>query len=121
MLLRNNPKVCKKFDIAIESGEEIVIPPLVHYEIKRGFACKSAPKRENSYNILTEQCLVGEMDEEVLERGASIYASLYSNKRTIDDVDLLIAAFCIVGEYTLITHNVKHFKVINGLKIDDWE
>lgn len=119
-LLRDDPLVCRKFDAAVERGDEIVIPPLVHYEIRRGFLCKSAPKRENSYRILIEQCPVGEMSAESLERGAGIYADMYRAKLTVDDTDLLIAAFCMVSDYTLVTNNTRHFEVIDGLRFEDW-
>ena len=119
-LLRDDPHVRHCFDAAVERGDEIVLPPLVHYEIRRGFLCKSVPKRENSYRILTERFSIGEMDAEVLELGADIYAKLYRTKQTVDDVDLLIAAFCMAGGFTLVTSNTKHFDVIAGLSIEDW-
>ena len=119
-LLRDEPLVRQRFDAAVERGDEIVIPPLVHYEIRRGFLCKSVPKRENSYRILTEQYPVGEMSMEILEHGAGIYAELYNAKRTVDDVDLLVAAFCMVGGYTLVTNNTSHFNVIDGIALEDW-
>ena len=118
--LRDDPIVCRKFDTAVERGDEIVIPPIVHYEVERGFLCKSAPRKENSYHILIEQCPVGEMSAEILENGAGIYAALYRAKLTIGDADILIAAFCRVGGYTLVTNNVRHFNVIEGLKFEDW-
>jgi tRNA(fMet)-specific endonuclease VapC len=119
-LLREDTQICQKFDAAVERGDEFVIPPLVHYEIRRGFLCKSAPKREKMYNRLIRQYPVGEVNAESLERGAHIYADLYRAKRTVADMDLLIAAFCLVGGYKLITGNVKHFEVIDGLKYEDW-
>jgi predicted nucleic acid-binding protein len=117
---KGNQNVIDKFDAAVKRGDEIIIPPLVHYEIKRGLLCKSFPKFENFYRVFTENCLIGEMGADVLERGAVIYAQLYSAKRTVDDVDLLIAAFCIVGGYTLITNNIRHFQNITSLTLEDW-
>ena len=119
-LLREEPQTCRKFDNAVERGDEIIIPPLVHYEIRRGFLCKPAPKREKLYEILIGQYPVGEMNAEILECGAVIYANLYHAMKTVDDTDLLIAAFCMDGEYTLVTNNKKHFDVIPGLKVVDW-
>jgi predicted nucleic acid-binding protein len=119
-LLRDEPAVCHKFDYAVEHGYEIVIPALVHYEMKRGFLIMSAPKKEASYKVLLEQCPVVEMNIASLERGASIYANLYHAKLTVEDMDLLIAAFCLTDGYTLVTHNAKHFNMIENLAIEDW-
>jgi tRNA(fMet)-specific endonuclease VapC len=120
LLLREDPRICAKFDAAVERGDEFIIPPLVHYEMRRGFLCKSAPTREKMYNRLIEEYPVGDVRAESLEQGAGIYANLYHAKRTVGDVDLLIAAFCMDGKYTLITNNIRHFEVIDGLKFEDW-
>jgi len=120
LLLREEPRICEKFDTAVERGDEFAIPPLVHYEMRRGFLCKSAPRRERMYDRLIKQYPVADLSADSLELGAVIYADLYHAKRTVDDVDLLIAAYCIDGGYTLITRNVRHFEVIEGLQLEDW-
>lgn len=112
--------VCKKFDEAVERGDFITIPPIVHYEMRRGFLCKSAPRKENAYQILIDQYHVGDMKEEILERAAKIYANLWRKRLTVGDADILIAAFCIENDYTLVTDNMNHFKVIDGLKYVNW-
>jgi tRNA(fMet)-specific endonuclease VapC len=38
----------------------------------------------------------------------------------VDDMDLLIASICIANDLTLVTHNLKHFQRIKGLKVEDW-
>jgi predicted nucleic acid-binding protein len=37
-----------------------------------------------------------------------------------DHSDYLIAAICIVNDFILVTHNIKDFKGIKGLVIEDW-
>jgi predicted nucleic acid-binding protein len=37
------------------------------------------------------------------------------------DGDYLIAAFCIVKDYTLVTGNTRHFERIDGLKYVNWK
>jgi predicted nucleic acid-binding protein len=120
LLLREDQHICRKFDAAVERGDDFIIPPLVHYEIRRGFLCKSAPRREKMYDRLIKQYPVDEVSVESLELGAGVYADLYHAKRTVSDVDLLIAAYCMDGGYTLITNNVRHFEVIDGLKFENW-
>ena len=57
---------------------------------------------------------------EILECAAVIYADLRKNGFTVNDADILIAAFCIVNNYTLITDNTKDFVNISGLKFISW-
>jgi len=55
---------------------------------------------------------------------ASIAATLYAYLRRLgtplDDMDLLIAGIAIENDMTLVTHNMKHFSRIPGLKLQDW-
>ena len=38
----------------------------------------------------------------------------------LDKMDLFIAATALVNDYTLVTHNTRHFSRIPGLKLEDW-
>ena len=35
-------------------------------------------------------------------------------------MDLFIAATALEHDYTLVTHNTRHFSRIPGLKLEDW-
>ena len=121
--LRNEPNVCRNFSEAVLRGDGLVIPKIVDYEIKRGFCVFSAPAKESAYKILTDTsgfCVVSEMDTYAWERAEKVYAELYRKRLTVDEMDILIAAFCVEKGYTLVTNNVKHFEVIDDLKTEDW-
>ena len=47
-------------------------------------------------------------------------ATMLSQGIVVNPVDLMIAAVAITRDATLITHNIKHFEVIPGLRIEDW-
>lgn len=38
----------------------------------------------------------------------------------IEDFDLMIGATGVVGNMTIVIHNIKHFSRIEGLKFEDW-
>ena len=40
--------------------------------------------------------------------------------KTVDDFDLLIGASSVSNNMVLVTNNIKHFKNIKGIKIQDW-
>jgi predicted nucleic acid-binding protein len=54
------------------------------------------------------------------ETFGQIKAKLATKGRTVNPLDLLIAATALSHDYTLVTHNVKHFEVIPDLRIEDW-
>ena len=51
---------------------------------------------------------------------AQIRAQLELNGTRLANMDLLIAATALAGNYTLVSHNIKHFSRIPGLKLKDW-
>ena len=119
-MFRSSQALRDKRDAKIALGNMLIIPPIVHYEMRRGFLYKTAPAKEKMYSEFCSLFSVGEMNYETWEHAASLYADLRRSGRTVDDADILIAAFCIVGDYTLVTHNTRHFNGISGLKLEDW-
>lgn len=61
------------------------------------------------------------VDEKVAKQFGEIRAKLKIGGNVIEDIDIFIAATCLVYDLTLITHNIKHFSRINNLKILDLE
>jgi len=49
-----------------------------------------------------------------------VYKELYHKGFTVGELDILIAAFCLIHDLTLVTNNTKDFENINGLIIVDW-
>jgi tRNA(fMet)-specific endonuclease VapC len=47
-------------------------------------------------------------------------ASLRKSGNIIDDFDLLIAATSLAFGLIMVSNNVKHFKKVKGIKIEDW-
>ena len=103
-----------------DSGARVVIPPIVHFEILRGFMYTPAPGKEMSYRLLCSECPIDPVTEGIWERAAFIYAQARKKGFTVHDADLLIAAYCLEGGYTLATNNTADFVNIDGLKLVDW-
>lgn len=57
------------------------------------------------------------VDEKVAKQFGKIRAKLKIGGNVIEDIDIFIAATCLVYDLTLITHNMKHFSRISNLKI----
>ena len=56
-----------------------------------------------------------------LDRYARLRVQLENKGLPIDDFDLLIAATALTEGFTLVTHNVRHFERIEGLRQEDWD
>ncbi|MHC6203569.1 PIN domain-containing protein [Breznakiellaceae bacterium SP9] len=118
--LRKDVNVSKKIRDTPAKGNQIVIPNVVYYEVLRGLLAKFSPKKTATFNQLCKIYKVGSMDKETGEIAAYIYAELPKRGRLVEDADLLIAAYCIQNDYTLVTNNSKHFENIDTLQFVNW-
>ena len=119
-LLSHTPAVIAQRNSALEKGARLIIPPYVNFELLRGFRYVNAAAKERSYRLLYARYPAGEMKPETWELAADIYADLRKAGYTVGDADILIAAFCLVDGYILVTNNTKDFMNIDGLQIMDW-
>ena len=60
-------------------------------------------------------------DDACAEEYGALRATLSAAGRPIGPNDLLIAATALAHDLTLVTHNLREFSRITGLKIEDWE
>jgi predicted nucleic acid-binding protein len=119
-VMKDNPVVKQKLNKAEQNGNDIVIPPVAYYEVKRGLMAINATKRMSVFAEMCEKYPVGQMDNSILEEAASIYAELKPKGINIDDNDIYIAAYCKVHGLTLVTNNTRHFENIAALALADW-
>ena len=59
-------------------------------------------------------------DEKSCQIYAKTRASLEKSGLPIGPMDLLIASISIANNYILVTNNIKEFKKIKGLKLENW-
>jgi tRNA(fMet)-specific endonuclease VapC len=61
-------------------------------------------------------------DNDIDDAAAQQFAKLLTNPklRKIGRADMLIAAIALSTGYSLVTRNVKHFRNVPGLKVEDW-
>jgi tRNA(fMet)-specific endonuclease VapC len=60
-------------------------------------------------------------DDSCAEHYGALRASLAAAGKPIGPNDLLIAATALAADLTLVTHNLREFSRVAGLKIEDWE
>jgi tRNA(fMet)-specific endonuclease VapC len=60
------------------------------------------------------------VDQQVAIRFGVTRADLLGRGIVVDVIDLFIAATALELNYTVVTHNVKHFRDVPGLRIEGW-
>ena len=118
--LRQNQHIINKIQDTFSAGDEVLISPIAYYEVKRGLLAIKAEKRLTEFAAICKVMGVGQLDNSLLDIAADIYSELRKQKISIEDADILTAAFCRKHDFTLVTHNFIHFKDIPGLVCCDW-
>jgi tRNA(fMet)-specific endonuclease VapC len=100
---------------------EIVIPSIVKAELLLG-AYKSKNKKVNIEKVerFLEPFEIVAFEDLMTYVYAEIRNKTEKKGEIVGPNDLLIASIVKFGDGVLVTHNVKEFKRIEGLRIDDW-
>jgi tRNA(fMet)-specific endonuclease VapC len=124
-LLRGEGDVKKRFEREIvQAGNSYAIPLIVVFEVKRWLLDKpTAITRayDKAFDAMLQPVRAQvEMPVGVWLEAVDVYISLKRKGRLIGDSDIIIAAYCLVNGYTLVTRNTNDFGRIDGLKLVDW-
>ena len=100
---------------------KISIPSIVQLELMVGISKSAAPsKRTSQYEEFLSLITVLPFGPQEANKGAQIRVELQSHGRSIGPYDLLIAATAIVNQRILVSHNLREFSRIEGLRSEDW-
>lgn len=124
-LLKGNENVINSFEREIlQAGNAFVIPPVVVYELQRWLYDNPTHNLilfANEFDALYQSVRsCSTMFADSWEKAADIYITLKQKGMLIDEADILIAAYCIVNDYVLVTNNTRHFERIADLNYVDW-
>ena len=100
---------------------EIVLPAIVLFEMELGIAKSSSPrKRISQLEEFTSLVNIIPFGPAEAKTAVQIRAKLEKKGIPIGPYDVLIAACAKTNNLILVTHNLKEFKRIEGLRLEDW-
>lgn len=117
--LKQSPKVTAK--ILNTSIDNLCTTIITEFELLYGVYNSS--KVDSNIELISSflsEFSIYNLDSGVVKLVAKEKARLKKLGTIVEDSDLLIAGICIVNDLTLVTNNLKHFKRIKGLKVEDW-
>ncbi|MDR1668800.1 MAG: PIN domain-containing protein [Oscillospiraceae bacterium] len=121
-LLKKDVQVRNRMLDAIEQNYEFAMLPIVYYEITRWLLERKAIQLQNDFNQMCMEMPLAEANKAVWDQAAALYVQARQMGKPIgSDADIIIAAFFLVYDYSLITNNVRHFERIDGLRIINWK
>jgi len=84
------------------------------------YRSKTKPDRLRGLSALISELHLLPVDHEVARKFGEIRAALLDQGRPTPEIDLIIASTAMVYDLTLVTHNIKDFAHLPGLRIEDW-
>ena len=117
--LKGYEKIMDKVD-SVAENDTVIIPPLAYFEVKKWLLAVQSKSKLQAFEKLLEKYGLDTMTKEIFDLALSLYIKSRKNGITIDDGDLLIAAYCIHNNYILVSNNIKHFKNIENLQVVNW-
>lgn len=119
-LIKRKPANTLRRLTSLEAGEA-GISAVTLAELRFGVA-KSA-ERERNARALDEFLLpleVADLDEAAADSYGAVRASLEASRTPIGPLDTLIGAHALSLGSVLVTHNLREFRRIRGLAVEDW-
>jgi len=118
--LKGNKSIIERAADEEDNNNTIVIPPIVFFEIKRWLLTINSIKKLMLFETLCSKSGIDCINQKILETASAIFADLQKRGIVLGDNDILIAAYCIHHDFTLVTNNEQHFKHIANLRIVNW-
>lgn len=119
-ILRGVPSVCECFLNSINDDNEVFIPIISYYEIKRGLLVNEMSDKLQIFQDVAETFGIIQMTKNTYDIAASIYAELRKTGNIIEDADIFIGASAKEHNATLVTNNARHLSRIKGLQFEVW-
>ena len=100
---------------------EVALPAIAAYEVWVGvLGSRNAERRQTQYEQFLATVAILPFDAVVSRCAAEIRNDLERRGEGIGPLDTLIAATAVANNATLVTHNVREFGRVRGLKLIDW-
>jgi tRNA(fMet)-specific endonuclease VapC len=100
---------------------DIAISVITLAELEYGVSTSSRPaKNREALDQFVSPLEVAPFDRQATTAYGRLRAVLEKRGQAIGSMDLLIAAHAVSRDVRLITHNVREFERVPGLKIEDW-
>ena len=103
-----------------EKRSGVAISALTLAEAVFGAKKKRSQRLESLIEMFREMFPVVPWTEDAASAYADIRTCLEESGTPIGDMDMLIAASAIAGGFVLVTNNVRHFRRIDGLVVENW-
>ena len=117
-IIRKHPSIIK--NLIKHEDDEICISAITNAELFYGLEKKGSQRLFNEVHSVIGKCTLIDFNTSQSEIYGKIRLELEKSGTPLGDMDILIAAAALSTGAILVSHNIKHFSKIKGLKVEDW-
>lgn len=115
-----HPALNQRMAEAIRASE-IAMSAITRAEIRYGQHLMAAnDRRRKRIDLLIEEVPALPWTEHAADRYGRLKARLRMQGAPIGELDTQIAAHALAANLFLVTHNMRHFARVDGLRLEDW-
>jgi tRNA(fMet)-specific endonuclease VapC len=118
--LKGDQAIKARIRLENDNENQFIIPPTVYFEIRSWLVKNNSKGKMTTFEKMYSTQGIGVIDKSVLDIAVTERLKLQEKGFSIEDDDLLIAAYCINHNLPLVTNNTRHFTNIERLKILNW-
>ncbi len=105
----------------LQHSGRIALPSMALAELYAwAYAPPDPTARLGSIRQLREAVVLIPFEEIAAEVYGRLEVGLRRGGIVVDTPDLIIASVALAHDLTLVTHNVRHFQPVPGLRVEDW-
>ena len=117
--IKDNPKNIRLM-VAKHGKDEFCISAITMAELYFGLKRNYSKQLDFWFHIILGKFKVIEFDDSSASIYGDIRALLEKSGEPLGNMDMLIAASALKAGAVLVSHNIRHFSKIKGLKVEDW-
>ena len=118
LIIRKNPSLIK--NLIKHEEDEICISAITYAELSYGLEKKGSERLFLEVNTVVGKLSIVDFDETQSRMYGKIRAELEKSGTPLGDLDMFIAAAALSRNAILVSHNIRHFSKIKGIKVEDW-
>lgn len=117
--MKDNPKSVR-VKTAKHYKDEFCISAITYAELMFGLKKNYSKQLDLWLNEILAKLNIVPFDDASAEAYGDLRTTLEKSGLSLDNMDMLIASSAISANAILVSHNIKHFSKIKGLKVEDW-
>ena len=122
-ILKRREPVYARSQAYLRTHRKFAISSITYYECVRGYKAVNATRRLQIFYEFLDVVEVLDVDQQVLDQAAEMYAKLRPRGLFPGELDTLIGATALVHQLPCVTNNTEHYQRFHdffGLEVYNW-